>query len=119
MTQYKQDGYVIVEGLLNEAEVELLKAEMKGICLGKYGNLKGLEPKSGESGEEAMARYLAIHFPHKLSERMRYFVTQHEPTCAVLSQLMERYVKFCSCVSTVVTYCELDTSESYVLNVTH
>jgi len=92
MTQYKQDGYVIVEGLLNEAEVELLKAEMKGICLGKYGNLKGLEPKSGESGEEAMARYLAIHFPHKLSERMRYFVTQHEPTCAVLSQLMESQV---------------------------
>jgi phytanoyl-CoA hydroxylase len=67
--QYDRDGYLALEGLLSSAEVAALKEETTRLCLEHGRELKGAVPPAGEG--DPTAAFLAIHFPHKLSEAMR------------------------------------------------
>lgn len=69
--RYARDGFVVVDGACNPAEVAELNAESARMCrgeLGSIGNAPGFGPT--ESDVEIMRRYLCIHFPHKVSDVM-------------------------------------------------
>lgn len=77
LTRYGDDGFVVVEGALSATEVAGLREETATICRGDRGPVDGLEPSdAGESDDDAMRRYVAINFPHKISpvlqDAMRY-----------------------------------------------
>jgi len=91
---YNENGYVIVENLLSPEEVQTIKDEMLKICKGDRGHIKGLLKKvEGIPDEDVWKRYLAIHFPHKLSEVVLKLLKDHEKTNIVLSQLIGPNVK--------------------------
>lgn len=87
---YRRDGYTVVHRLLNEHELDEIRAESIELCrktdYPTHHRLhESVEPRtdeiaksthlgdtgSGESDEEVLRRYLCIHFPHKLSIRIR------------------------------------------------
>ncbi len=76
---YDHAGYVVLRDALSPSEVTRLRAETAKICRGDGGPVDGLEPAGpAESDEEAMRRYVAINFPHKISRAIRE--TMRHPT---------------------------------------
>ena len=67
---YERDGFAVAERLFPADEVAALNAEAAAICRGGRGRVHGLsgEDPAGLSDEAVMARYLAVHFPHKISD---------------------------------------------------
>jgi phytanoyl-CoA hydroxylase len=89
---YRENGYLVVRGLIETDEVEQLKAETTRFCRGAY-DVPGIEPSpSGETDEEALAKYLCIHQPHKASTVMEAFV-RHLKVAALLTRLIGPNVK--------------------------
>ena len=69
LERYRRDGYAVMEALITPKEVSELRDEATRLCLEKG---KALVGASGNvSPDDALAAYLAIHFPHKLSGRFR------------------------------------------------
>jgi phytanoyl-CoA hydroxylase len=69
---FDRDGYLVLAGALSAGEVQALRDEAVRICRGELGAVDGVEPTAAdEPDEQVVRRYLCIHFPHKLSERMR------------------------------------------------
>jgi ectoine hydroxylase-related dioxygenase (phytanoyl-CoA dioxygenase family) len=82
LTDYHRDGFVVLPGALDPAEVAAINAEALRLCRLDYGATvgDGLSVADGPapvatstgaadaSDEELLRRYLCIHFPHKLSE---------------------------------------------------
>ena len=66
---YARDGYLVVPELLTADEVASLRTEAVAIATGARGDVLGAEPAAG-TGDDAMRRVLAIHFPHKASPLM-------------------------------------------------
>jgi ectoine hydroxylase-related dioxygenase (phytanoyl-CoA dioxygenase family) len=69
-TEFDRDGYIALPGLLSGSEVDALCAEATAIATGERGEVLGAEELAGR-GEAALAKVLAIHFPHKASPLMR------------------------------------------------
>jgi phytanoyl-CoA hydroxylase len=68
---FDRDGYVVLADALSAGEVQALRDEAVRICRGELGAVDGVEPAAaGEPDEQVVRRYLCVHFPHKLSERM-------------------------------------------------
>jgi phytanoyl-CoA hydroxylase len=67
---YRANGFLVIENGIRPEEVEALRSETAAICQGKLGPFVGLDPVEGEPDDEAMRRYLCIHFPHKISDLM-------------------------------------------------
>ena len=65
---YEQNGYLIVDNLLNAREIDILKQETAAIFRGDRGMIPGMVEATGLSDEEILKKYVAIHFPHKLSD---------------------------------------------------
>ncbi len=66
---YSRYGYLIANDLLTTNEIGALKKETAAIFKGKCGQIDGLLPVAhNESDEEVLKRYVAIHFPHKISK---------------------------------------------------
>jgi phytanoyl-CoA hydroxylase len=73
---FDRDGYLVLAGALSAGEVQALRDEAVRICRGELGAVDGVEPAAAdERDEQVVRRYLCIHFPHKLSERMRGTLT--------------------------------------------
>lgn len=68
---YRAHGVMILRGALSAEEVETLRRETLAICRGERDDFEGIDRVPGESDEQPLARYLCIHFPHKLSALMR------------------------------------------------
>jgi phytanoyl-CoA hydroxylase len=69
---FDRDGYLVLAGALSAGEVQALRDEAVRICRGELGAVDGVEPAAAdEPDEQVVRRYLCVHFPHKLSERMR------------------------------------------------
>ncbi|MCP3805126.1 phytanoyl-CoA dioxygenase family protein [Allokutzneria sp. A3M-2-11 16] len=72
LDQYAEQGYVVLRNAFSAEDVQGLLAETATICRGERGAVGGLEPASPDlSDEEAMRRYVAINFPHKISKVLR------------------------------------------------
>lgn len=98
--QYEQYGFIKVEGLIDPDEIEQLRQEVREICSGRRGEIEGVQPiPPGEPADDAAcARYLCIHFPHKISELMARFM-RHEYVVEVLTELLGPNVK---CMQTML-----------------
>jgi phytanoyl-CoA hydroxylase len=63
-----EQGYVVVPAALSAADVDRARAETLAICRGERGSYEGLvEGASSLPDDELLGRYLAVHFPHKIS----------------------------------------------------
>ena len=87
--RYERDGYVAMENLVSRSEVTELREEAEKLCLEKGAALaRDARPASSDP----LAAYLAIHFPHKLSNRFRQTLA-HPPIVEALTSLIGPNVK--------------------------
>lgn len=90
---YRQNGYLVATGLLTHEEIAELKAETAHIFRGGRGAVDGLvETHPGDSDAEVLQRYVAIHFPHKISPVIHRYLA-HEKIVPVLRQVVSPNVK--------------------------
>jgi ectoine hydroxylase-related dioxygenase (phytanoyl-CoA dioxygenase family) len=68
-TEYRDNGFCVARSALPQSEVQALIDEAMRLCREEAAKLRGAESSQGEATD--MARFLAIHFPHKLSSLMR------------------------------------------------
>lgn len=73
---YRENGFLVVEGLVSPDEVEELRADALRICRGEYPH-PNLPPVPKDTPDEAaLAQYLCIHHPHKISPVIHRFLAQ-------------------------------------------
>jgi ectoine hydroxylase-related dioxygenase (phytanoyl-CoA dioxygenase family) len=90
---YANHGYLIAPALLTQNEIDELRKETAAIFRGERGHVEGLvEVKENESDSDVMKKYVAIHFPHKLSEQIHAFLS-HQKVIEVLTKIVSPNVK--------------------------
>lgn len=75
---YQQEGYLIAPGLLGAREIESLKREAVEIFRGNRGHVDGLVDVEDLQDDEVLRKYVAIHFPHKLSHTIKKYLSHPE-----------------------------------------
>ncbi|MDE3000137.1 MAG: phytanoyl-CoA dioxygenase family protein [Gemmatimonadota bacterium] len=89
---YNEQGYLVVEGLLNDEDVKAIRADAVKLCRGVYKS-KNLKPVPNETSDDAaLSQYLCIHQPHHISTFMLDALTHHGVS-RVLSRLVAPDVK--------------------------
>jgi len=92
--KYDEEGFVVCQNLLSPEEVSELKAEITDII--KQGKIKGLSALKEEEQEmeesEIIKRYLAFHFPHKMSDKFLK-VMSHPKIVGILTEIIGPDVK--------------------------
>jgi ectoine hydroxylase-related dioxygenase (phytanoyl-CoA dioxygenase family) len=74
---YKEYGYLIAPAMLSSEEINELKKETAAIFRGERGYVDGmLTVEANESDSEVLKKYVAIHFPHKISKIIHAFLFQ-------------------------------------------
>ena len=72
VSPYDRDGYVVLPHLLGPDLLAAAREETTAICRGRRGTIDGVVPAGdGDSDAAVLRRYLCIHFPHKISARLR------------------------------------------------
>lgn len=90
---YEREGYLVAEGIFSMTEVAELQQETVAIFRGQRGNVPGLAPvAAGATNDEVLKKYLAIHFPHKLSAVISRSIT-HPRLVKVLTAIISPNVK--------------------------
>ena len=90
---YKENGYLVVPGLVSLEEVEVLREDTLRVCRGEYPSEK-LEPMDPDlSDDEILKRFLCIHFPHKISPVMLETGVKHKGMAEALAALIGPDVK--------------------------
>ncbi len=90
---FHQNGYLVVEDVLSQEELEALRQETTHICRGERGPVTGLPAfTSAETDTEVIRKTLCIHFPHKISDAM-YETLGHPRIVQVLTHLIGPNVK--------------------------
>jgi phytanoyl-CoA hydroxylase len=91
---FRDNGFLVLENAVSDAEVNALNANAAAICRGEYGQAVGLEDarNSSLSNDEIMRQYLCIHFPHKASPLMHQTLS-HTSIVDVLTQVIGPNVK--------------------------
>ena len=90
---YRQNGYLVVPDLFTAAEMQELKVETTRIFRGKRGPVEGLlEVAPQMTDAEVLRKYLAIHFPHKLSPMIERSLS-HRGIVEVLTHIIGPNVK--------------------------
>ena len=93
MTFYAEYGYLVASGLLSNEEVSGLKKETAAIFRGKRGYIDGiLGVDANESDSDVLKKYVAMHFPHKISTKI-YASLSHEKIVDVLIKIIGPNVK--------------------------
>lgn len=90
---YHDYGYLIAPDLLSATEIAELKAETASIFRGQRGHLDGLVPVAADEADaEVLKKYVAIHFPHKISPLI-YKYLAHPAVVRVLTGIVSPNVK--------------------------
>ena len=90
---YHDYGYLIAPDLISADEVALLKKDTVKIFKGEYGAIEGMHSfEADESDADILKKYLAIHFPHKISPVIKAFLAQ-EQIVAILKKVVSPNVK--------------------------
>jgi phytanoyl-CoA hydroxylase len=87
---YRNNGFCVARSAVSPAEVNALIDEAMRLCREQAMKLTGADAAQGEAGD--MARFLAIHFPHKLSPLMRETLA-HPQIVEVLTRTISPNVK--------------------------
>ncbi|MBS0029244.1 phytanoyl-CoA dioxygenase family protein [Chitinophaga sp. 22321] len=90
---YKVYGYLVAPQLLNTHEIDELKKETAAIFRGQRGHVDGLLPvAAAESDADVLKKYVAIHFPHKISPLVHQYLF-HPKIVEVLTNAVSPNVK--------------------------
>ena len=90
---YKQLGYLVAPNLLSVNEIAELKKETAAIFRGERGNVEGMLPvEAHESDADILKKYVAIHFPHKISSVIHNYLS-HQKIVSVLTNIISPNVK--------------------------
>jgi phytanoyl-CoA hydroxylase len=70
--EFVRQGYVVIPRLLDPPMLAAVRDESVAICRGYRGTVDGIMPAAERDTDTAvLARYLCIHFPHKISPLLR------------------------------------------------
>jgi phytanoyl-CoA hydroxylase len=72
---YAEQGFFAVENLFDLDEIATLSAELTNILRGGVGEVVGASNEPGQSDADLLNSTLAIHHPHKLSQRVAEIVS--------------------------------------------
>src|SRR5205809_808821 len=76
---YNDYGYLIASGIVSPNEVDILKKDTAKIFRGEHGAIEGLMPVTpDETDADVLKKYVAIHFPHKISPVIKDFLFQEK-----------------------------------------
>ncbi|GAA4306401.1 phytanoyl-CoA dioxygenase family protein [Compostibacter hankyongensis] len=90
---YREYGYLVAKDLISREEIAELKRETVEIFRGKRGKLEGIvEVTDGETDEEVLKKYVAIHFPHKISPVIHRYLS-HKGITGILTKIISPNVK--------------------------
>ena len=90
---YKEFGFLVAPKLLSVSEIDELKKETVSIFRGERGNVEGMIPvEPNESDAEVLKKYVAIHFPHKISSVIHNYLS-HQKIVDVLENIISTNVK--------------------------
>jgi len=90
---YATNGFLIAPDLLTTVEIEELKKETAAIFRGERGHVEGMiDVSKDESDNDVLKKYVAIHFPHKLSEQIHAFLF-HQKIVDVLTEIVSPNMK--------------------------
>lgn len=90
---FRENGFLIVENALTEAEVAELNDDAVKITRGGYGEYGGWQgPHDGQTDDEVLRQYLCIHQAHKFSPTMKRYLA-HRVMVDVLSRVIGPNVK--------------------------
>ena len=90
---YKENGYLVVPGLVSSGEVEVLREDTLRVCRGEYPSEKLEAMDASLSDDEILKRFLCIHFPHKISPVMLETGVKHKGMAEALAALIGPDVK--------------------------
>ena len=90
---YRENGFLVVPGLVSPEDVETLRADAMALCRGDYPHEKLPAVDAGLPDAEALGRYLCIHHPHKISPVILESGVKHEGMAEVLADLIGPDVK--------------------------
>lgn len=89
----QREGLLVVPDAILVSDLAGLHRETAAICRGDRGDIEGVGPASTDvPDEEALRRYLCIHFPHKIFEAMECYLS-HPAISSTLQQLIGPKVK--------------------------
>ena len=84
---YRDNGYIVVPGLISPAELQELKSDIVKVARGQYP-ADNYQPVPDEvSDEEVMNGVLCIHQPHYISPVIKKYC-KHPQIAGVLSQVV-------------------------------
>ncbi|MHA4845038.1 phytanoyl-CoA dioxygenase family protein [Flavitalea antarctica] len=90
---YQEYGYLVAKGLLTATEILELKTDTAKIFKGFYGSIDGMLPVDyNTSDHEVLVKYVAIHFPHKISPVIKNYLA-HPSITAILTAIISKNVK--------------------------
>lgn len=90
---YAKYGYLVAPALLASHEIEELKKETAAIFRGERGYIDGLlSVAEGETDADVLKKYVAIHFPHKISKQIHSYLF-HPKIVDVLVNIISPNVK--------------------------
>ncbi|WP_254560020.1 phytanoyl-CoA dioxygenase family protein [Dyadobacter diqingensis] len=90
---YHEYGYLVARGLFDPAEIEELKRDTAKIFRGEYGHTEGMLPAiENESDVDVLKKYVAIHFPHKISPVIKNYLF-HQAVTEVLTKIVSPNLK--------------------------
>lgn len=89
---YQKYGYLVAEELLSMQEIAVLKEETTQIFRGNRGHIDGLLDVENLSDDEVLKKYIAIHFPHKISEVIKESLT-NESVINILTRIVGPNIK--------------------------
>jgi len=90
---YAEYGYLIAPDLLTSDEIETLKGETAAIFRGERGDIPGLLPvERCETDREVLKKYVAVHFPHKISRIIHDYLA-HKRVVDILTGIVSPNVK--------------------------
>src|SRR5690606_6225195 len=90
---YKKNGYLVARSLISPDDIKTLKAETAKIFRGERGIIDGLLAVDEKaSDDEILKKYVAIHFPHKISPLIKRTLSHHN-IIEVLAHILGPNVK--------------------------
>ena len=90
---YATYGYLVAPRLLSADETGELKKETAAIFRGENGNVDGLLPvEENETDADVLKKYVAIHFPHKISPLIFAYLF-HQKIIDVLVNIISPNIK--------------------------
>lgn len=93
VTFYYENGYLIAPDLLTPGEIRELKEETAAIFRGNRGQVEGMqEVNPNEPDDEVLKKYVAIHFPHKLS-KVIYDYLFHNKIVEIVTKIVSPNLK--------------------------